>query len=254
MNRLIVLAVFFLPVIAIHANSNIRIHPDSLYFPSDAIDPFSDSLSVSNIGSSELQIDSTINKSHYGYSAVYIQGNNEYWFSMFNSQQFPLFTKPIVLEPLDSLLLIVYSPDLCPICKNSESRYYFTDSLFIFSNDSSNSPITIKTSGWATQSGVENDVELKNINSELYPNYPNPFNNSTVIRYHLPKSSDVRLSIYDINGGLVLNLVDVIQPSGLKEISWDGKNHFGDPVSSGVYCLMLSTDRNRLTRKILYIK
>ena len=64
----------------------------------------------------------------------------------------------------------------------------------------------------------------------LSQNYPNPFNPSTKISYQLPKSSFVKLSIYDIGGKLVETLVDQKQNAGYYSIRWDA-NHY----SSGVY-------------------
>jgi hypothetical protein len=64
----------------------------------------------------------------------------------------------------------------------------------------------------------------------LYNNYPNPFNPSTTIRYELPKSSMVRLSVYDILGREVSVLVNEKKNAGSYEVRFDATGW-----SSGVY-------------------
>jgi hypothetical protein len=70
---------------------------------------------------------------------------------------------------------------------------------------------------------------------DLRQNYPNPFNPTTVIEYALPKACQVRIQIFNILGQRVRNLVDEPQKAGYKTIHWDGKDDFGNQVSSGVY-------------------
>ncbi|HVN48191.1 MAG TPA: FG-GAP-like repeat-containing protein [Bacteroidota bacterium] len=68
----------------------------------------------------------------------------------------------------------------------------------------------------------------------LNQNYPNPFNPSTMISYDLPKSSYVKLQIYDVLGRLVTTLVDGVQPVGRQNIQWNAGR-----LSSGVYIYRL---------------
>jgi len=70
---------------------------------------------------------------------------------------------------------------------------------------------------------------------DLRQNYPNPFNPTTVIEYALPKSSQVKIQIYNVLGQRVRNLVDERQEPGYKMINWDGKDDQGNEVSSGIY-------------------
>jgi hypothetical protein len=64
----------------------------------------------------------------------------------------------------------------------------------------------------------------------LAQNYPNPFNPSTTIKYELPLSSEVRLSVYDLFGREVSTLVDGRRDAGVYEVKFDGSN-----LASGVY-------------------
>lgn len=68
----------------------------------------------------------------------------------------------------------------------------------------------------------------------LNQNYPNPFEQSTMISYYLPVNGDVNLTIYDLMGNEVASLVNAEQPAGDYTIQYDAKD-----LRSGVYYCML---------------
>lgn len=88
----------------------------------------------------------------------------------------------------------------------------------------------------------------------LYPNYPNPFNSSTTIRYELSKAQHIKLIIYDITGKEVMGLIDERQIAGSHTIKWQGTNQTGKEVSSGVYLVSLKAGDQQKVRKILLLK
>jgi chitinase len=69
----------------------------------------------------------------------------------------------------------------------------------------------------------------------LYQNYPNPFNPSTTIKFDLPTSSQVTLSVYDVLGRQVSVLVNERRNAGVHEVKFDGSN-----LASGVYFCRVS--------------
>ena len=71
-------------------------------------------------------------------------------------------------------------------------------------------------------------------------NYPNPFNESTNMRFELPERSRVTLTIYDVSGREVANLVDREIEAGYHMESWTGRNQNGQPLSAGVYFVRMS--------------
>ena len=89
---------------------------------------------------------------------------------------------------------------------------------------------------------------------ELFPNYPNPFNSGTTIRFALPESERVRIDVYNIIGQRVATLVDDERTAGYQSIQWDGTGDTGHRLSSGVYFYTLKTKDNHLVRKLVMVK
>jgi len=73
----------------------------------------------------------------------------------------------------------------------------------------------------------------------LLPNFPNPFNPSTRIRFELPVAGRARLGVYDIGGRRVAGLLDETLAAGPREATWDGRDQTGRPVPAGVYLARL---------------
>ncbi len=92
---------------------------------------------------------------------------------------------------------------------------------------------------------------------ELYQNYPNPFNPKTTIKYNLEKKTNVILKMYNIHGQEVKTLVNKLQTSGGKSITWDGTDNFGRKVSSGVYVYRIQSEADDWpgkSKKLLILK
>ena len=88
----------------------------------------------------------------------------------------------------------------------------------------------------------------------LYPNYPNPFNPVTTIRYDLSKESLVDITIYDMLGNVVHNLVNANESPGYKSIQWNATNNQGKPVSAGVYLYKIQAENFVDTKKMILLK
>jgi len=88
----------------------------------------------------------------------------------------------------------------------------------------------------------------------LFQNYPNPFNSSTTLHYDLPKPSSVVISIYDILGNEVIELVNEEQHYGYKKIIWNGENRGGNKVSPGVYFYKAKLGELIETKKMTLMK
>ena len=89
---------------------------------------------------------------------------------------------------------------------------------------------------------------------KLNQNYPNPFNPVTNISYDLREDSYVRITIYDLLGNVIKNLVKSNQLSGYNSVQWNATNNKGQPVSAGVYLYSLEAGDFRQTNKMILLK
>jgi hypothetical protein len=87
-------------------------------------------------------------------------------------------------------------------------------------------------------------------NYDLSQNYPNPFNPSTTIEFSIPENvSNVKLSIYNILGEKVAELVNTALQAGNYSYKWDAGN-----FASGMYICELRTDKYVSVKKMLLLK
>ena len=113
------------------------------------------------------------------------------------------------------------------------------------------------------QSGIRFLEQLLSVlvpkETELLPNYPNPFNPETWIPYRLAEDAFVTLTIYDQRGSIVRRLnvghqTASVYESRSKAIYWDGRNVVGDRVASGIYFYTLTAGDYAATRKMVILK
>jgi cyclomaltodextrinase len=88
----------------------------------------------------------------------------------------------------------------------------------------------------------------------LFQNYPNPFNPTTTIRFVSPSNGFVALTVYNILGQKVKELINEYRPMGTYQVVWDGKNNDGATVASGVYFYTLKVNNFIQTKKMLMLK
>ncbi|MCK4412098.1 MAG: class II glutamine amidotransferase [Candidatus Eisenbacteria sp.] len=80
---------------------------------------------------------------------------------------------------------------------------------------------------------------------------PNPFSGSTTIAYRLAASQHVSLRLFDIGGRCVRTLFEGVQPAGLHELAWDGRNGEGRWLGTGVYFCRFESGAATQTRKLV---
>jgi hypothetical protein len=79
--------------------------------------------------------------------------------------------------------------------------------------------------------------------------YPNPFNPSTMLSYDVPSDMNVNLSIYDMRGRLVDELVNDMRELGSYQIIWNA-----DQYASGVYMIKLMAGSTMQVQKVMLVK
>jgi hypothetical protein len=97
--------------------------------------------------------------------------------------------------------------------------------------------------------GVEDGVNQIPSSFEMYQNYPNPFNPSTTIAYSIPIDEFVNLSVYNLLGEKVAQLVNDNIKAGVYEFNFNASN-----LPSGVYIYQLNSYNTVRTRKMILLK
>ncbi|MDM7926898.1 MAG: endo-1,4-beta-xylanase [bacterium] len=88
----------------------------------------------------------------------------------------------------------------------------------------------------------------------LLPNFPNPFNPSTSIRFTLPAAGRADVSILDVSGRAVRTLVSGWRPAGPHTVRWNGLDDAGAAVPAGVYFCRMNAGPFSATRKLTLVK
>jgi hypothetical protein len=103
---------------------------------------------------------------------------------------------------------------------------------------------------WGSGVGIQQDHE-DNLPSELilYQNYPNPFNPVTQIKFALAKTANVKLSVYNIAGQKVTELINRVEKAGHHTAAFDGSK-----FNSGIYYYTLESGGKAVTKKMLMVK
>ena len=125
--------------------------------------------------------------------------------------------------------------------------------LLIATND--RSPAAMRTLVYLQQLLVTARPEK----TQLFANYPNPFNPETWIPYELATDTHVKITIYNTQGVVIRTLQFGHQSAGYytgrdRAAYWDGRNVFGEQVASGLYFYQLETDEMSSMRKMVILK
>jgi hypothetical protein len=89
---------------------------------------------------------------------------------------------------------------------------------------------------------------------QLANNYPNPFNGQTCLRFTAARRAEIELAVYSMTGQRVAVLQQGAVAPGSYSVFWDGKNSYGENVSSGVYWAVLTAVSAKQCQKMIYIK
>ncbi len=144
----------------------------------------------------------------------------------------------------------------------SNDQYYFKWMLETFPTEKWLKLKKVDSAERTTENTKTNQTRLLDQSDtiDLRQNFPNPFNDSTIISYSIPKITDdrteshVELVIYDLMGNNIRTLVDEFQSPGIYSITWDGRNSLGTRVPSGIYFSFLKVGAFEKVKKLLYIR
>lgn len=125
------------------------------------------------------------------------------------------------------------------------------------------SDFTLEVADLLDRQNVPRTVSSRNVDrrtapvqyrNELAQNYPNPFNPSTTIAFSLALTASVELTIYDVKGSRIRELVRGRKEAGVYRVAWDGADQRGTRVASGVYFYRLTTPSFQATKKMVLLR
>lgn len=103
-----------------------------------------------------------------------------------------------------------------------------------------------------------NRIDLAAGGFRLHPNFPNPFNPETHIRFEVPVNSSrpeiIRLEVYNAAGQRMRTLYSGQLAGGAYEMAWDGRNGQGEALPSGTYFLHLRSNRATRSQKMILLR
>lgn len=104
-------------------------------------------------------------------------------------------------------------------------------------------------SGWNIMTNLDNLSSDLPVKFELFQNYPNPFNPATSIKFALPKTSKVKIDVFNILGEHVSTILNVKKAAGYHVIQFNA-NQF----ASGVYLYTIKADQYYKVKKMVLVK
>lgn len=194
-----------------------------------------------------------------GWRNVYVKDNYQ-WLTfeiiILDKNMWPTVTNDndIIIQYSSAVSCTTNSVGICNFERTDGLQYMFNNILTPGAAPVVNGRAIKFTTGSLYSSEAEDAASLIPNNYTLSPNYPNPFNSSTLIEFFLQQAERVKLDIFDIAGRKIKTLINAERPAGQNMIIWDGTGFSGESVASGVYFYRLKTANTDLTRRMLLIK
>ena len=101
----------------------------------------------------------------------------------------------------------------------------------------------------AGPTGVKNENVPVPLTFNLSQNYPNPFNPSTKIKYNIASAGNVKLTVYNVLGQEIAELVNGEVSAGLHEVTFNASS-----LPSGAYLYKLEQGSSVMVKKMLLLK
>jgi hypothetical protein len=117
-----------------------------------------------------------------------------------------------------------------------------------------NDPLWVLVDDFATGIGDPNVAPPTPLRLAVLPNRPNPFRSGTQIRFDVPETGPVELSVYDTLGRTVKTLATGRTQAGSHTVAWDGRDDGGRVVASGVYFVRIRSGELEVSRKIVRVR
>ncbi len=132
------------------------------------------------------------------------------------------------------------------------SIYDLNNKIVLFETESLQSYYAVFGTEEETSVAEFKDNVPKNL--VLEQNYPNPFNPTTTIGYQINSAGIVKLSIFNLLGQEIRNVVNEFKPAGTYQIVWDGRDNNRNLMPTGTYIYKLNVGNETQIRQMVMVK
>lgn len=189
-----------------------------------------------------------------GFCIEYMMNSSEIWTPLDSVERNVTEYGPISFAQLDTFHFRVYA-------YNDFGNSGYTNTISVIfdlseegtATTSENTKYNLLRDPEFEETGFEEESSLPN-DFGLGPIYPNPFNPETTISYHLPKDGSIIISIFNLRGQKISQLVDDIKKHGNYEVIWHGRDMNNNIVGSNLYIVRMEAEGFVQTQKIIYMK
>ena len=138
---------------------------------------------------------------------------------------------------------------------NSWENIPYADYIYIVKAEYTNSNLSIPAFSNIIKKTTDDidrvETPLTNL---LYRNYPNPFNPTTTIYFDVAEQTKVTIEVYNITGQRVKTLINQTLNPGAYSVVWNGNDHYGRKVASGMYFYQMKTDNYSDIKRMVLMK
>lgn len=132
-------------------------------------------------------------------------------------------------------------------------RFAFSSNASVTAEGFHIDDVLVESGATAPETGVPEDAGAPRL-AFLGQNLPNPFSESTSVRFSLARPAEAFVAVYSPGGRLVRTLRNAPTDAGEHALVWDGKDWLGIPVSAGVYLCRLEAGGQSLVRKMVVVR
>jgi uncharacterized membrane protein len=146
-----------------------------------------------------------------------------------------------------AFLAFVNDEEYTESIQDNNNYYYYTEAVYPEGVSYPSEELLFNVTG-------NSQDQVTPLVTELYNNYPNPFNPVTNISYALAVAGNVRIDIYNVRGQHVKTLVDEVQPVGKHIVQWTGQDDNDNDCASGLYMYRFQTKGVNTIKKAMLLK
>ncbi len=132
---------------------------------------------------------------------------------------------------------------------NNSTYYYWLQNVDLNNHSDFHGPISV-----TLMNGSEVIPPVIPAVTELRSIYPNPFNPTAIVSYNMAKAGNVTITVFNVKGEKVRNLVNESKSAGTFQVSWNGNDENGSSCTSGIYYVKMTAGKYTTTQKVVLAK